>query len=524
MALDMSGLFVNPALIRSKRIEEIAKQQQALGGLGGSMSGLLGQIAGGGNVMGQLLAEGIAQQTGMKTKEEREAEAAQSILGTLDPNNPDTYVNAAKAMQKAGLTKVSLSLLTEGKRLADAKLKAGQVGDVKVIDTKGGGKAVVGVTPDNKLKQLTSQGAVDIDPEDLGKGELLENVRTVNMPGGKEMVIGTKGTQLGRITSGGFVPISGEGFGKGADYVVVTQRSVDPDSGKILQTDLLVDRSRLGQYKNDPRVINITDLQGNTIGGNITPDDMFSASAAQTEADMTQPGAGTVLLPGATAQAQQPSTSTAQQAGVVTAPAGQTTAPKAPTITIADGSKSDLMRAVAVMRTAGVNEGAEKVKEARQAIQTKVKQSLNIFDTIYAPEFDNVTGISPGAYIQSTLGRGVGTREGEIAQEIESDVIGNAINNAKKLGVNPTDKDFEASKKTMPRRTDAPEVWRNWLERDFMSDFEAMLNSQLGVKNAKPVIEAARQSLADAKEAYSQATTGTPDVKSSPSGIKYQFK
>lgn len=519
MALDMSGLFVNPALIRSKRIEEIAKQQQALGGLGGSMSGLLGQIAGGGNVMGQMLAEGIAQQAGLKTKEEREAEAAQSILGTLDPNDPQTYVNAAKAMSKAGLTKVSLSLLTEGKRLADAKIKANQVGDVKVVDTKGGGKAVVGVTPDNKLKQLTSQGAVDIDPADLGKGELLENVRTVNLPGGREIVIGTKGTQLGRVTSGGFVPISGEGFGKGADYVVVTQRSIDPDSGQMLQTDLLVDRSRLGQYKNDPRVITISDLQGNTLGGNITPDDIFSASAEQTEADMTQPGAGTVLLPGATAQAQQPS-----QSGAVVAPAGQTTAPKAPTITIADGSRSDLMRAVSVARQAGVKEGAEKVKEARQAIQTKVKQSLNIFDTIYAPEFDNVTGISPGAYVQSTLGRGVGTREGEIAQEIESDVIGNAINNAKKLGVNPTDKDFEASKKTMPARTDAPTVWRNWLERDFMPDFEAMLNSQLGVKNAKPVIDAARQSLKDAKEAYSEATTGTPNIKTSPTGIKYQIK
>lgn len=519
MALDMSGLFVNPALIRGKRIEEIAKQQQALGGLGGSMSGLLGQIAGGGNIMGQMLAEGIAQQTGMKTKEEAEAEAAQSILSTLDPNDPNTYVNAARAMSKAGLSKVSLSLLTEGKRLADEKIKANQVGDVKVIDTKGGGKAVVGVTPRNELKQLTSAGAVDISVDDLGKGEVLENVRTVNLPGGKEIVVGTKGTQLGRITGGGFVPISGEGFGKGADYVVVTQRRIDPDSGQLLQTDLLVDRSRLGQYQNDPRVITISDMAGNTIGGNITPDDIVSADAEEAQADTTVPGAGTVLLPGGTTQPSQPS-----QSGAVVAPAGQTQAPSSPTITIGDGSKSDLMRAVAIARTGGVKEGAEKVKEAKQAIQTKVKESLNIFDTIYAPEFDNVTGISPGAYVQSTLGRGVGTREGQIAQEIESDVIGNAINNAKKLGVNPTDKDFEASKQTMPKRTDAPEVWRNWLERDFMSDFEAMLNSQLGVKNAKPVIEAARKSLSDAKERYSQATTGTPNVKSSPSGIKYQIK
>jgi hypothetical protein len=116
MALDinqMSGLFTNPADLRRSRIDEIMKQQQGLSQLGGSMSGLLGQVAGSGGIMGSMLAEGIAGATGLKTAQERQAEAASGILKNLDPNDSKSMFAAAKALQQQGLTKSAFQLLTQ---------------------------------------------------------------------------------------------------------------------------------------------------------------------------------------------------------------------------------------------------------------------------------------------------------------------------------------------------------------------------------------------------------------------------
>ena len=121
MALDMQGLFTNPAEIRAQRVNEIMKQQQALSGQGGTMAGLLAQVAGGGNVMGQMLAEGIAQATGMKTQEEKQAAEAQSVLGKIDPNDPNSYYQAADRLQKAGLTKAAFAIMQKGQDLANVK-------------------------------------------------------------------------------------------------------------------------------------------------------------------------------------------------------------------------------------------------------------------------------------------------------------------------------------------------------------------------------------------------------------------
>lgn len=121
MAIDYSGLFANPADIRARRVDELVKQQQALSMGGGSMAGLLGQVAGGGNVMGSLLAEGIARGAGLKTQEEKQAETAQNIFQSIDQNDPQSYFTAAEALNKAGLTKASLAMLGEGRALVDRK-------------------------------------------------------------------------------------------------------------------------------------------------------------------------------------------------------------------------------------------------------------------------------------------------------------------------------------------------------------------------------------------------------------------
>jgi hypothetical protein len=125
MALtDMKGLFQNPAAIRAARVDELIKQQQSLGSMGGSMAGLLGQIAAGGSVMGGLLAEGIGQAAGLKTKEETQAEQASTIMQSIDPNKPETYFNAADALKKAGLTKAAFAMMEQGRTVAQDQAKA----------------------------------------------------------------------------------------------------------------------------------------------------------------------------------------------------------------------------------------------------------------------------------------------------------------------------------------------------------------------------------------------------------------
>mgnify|MGYP001168804234 CR=1 FL=1 len=120
MALDMnqmSGLFTNPADLRRSRIDEIMSQQRGLSGLGGSMSGLLGQVAGMGGVTGSMLAEGLAGATGMRTAQEARAEQAQNIMKNLDMNDPDSMMRAAGELNKRGLTKASFQLLSQAQEL-----------------------------------------------------------------------------------------------------------------------------------------------------------------------------------------------------------------------------------------------------------------------------------------------------------------------------------------------------------------------------------------------------------------------
>ena len=135
MALDMnqmSGLFVNPADLRRSRVNEIMKQQQGLSGLGGSMSGLLGQVAGMGGVTGSMLAEGLGSAAGLKTAQEARAEQAQSIMQNLDMNDPESMMKAAGELNKRGLTKASFQLLSQAQELKnrqeDVKFRQDELG------------------------------------------------------------------------------------------------------------------------------------------------------------------------------------------------------------------------------------------------------------------------------------------------------------------------------------------------------------------------------------------------------------
>ena len=527
MALDMKGLFVNPADIRAQRVDNLMQQRQALAGLGGSMSGLLGQVAGGGNILGGLLAEGIAQQTGMKTQQEKQAEVSQNILGSLDPNKPETYFQAAQLFKDQGLSKSALALLTEGKRLADEAAQKTQLKNFKVVDTPDG-KQIAVATMNNNLVQVTDQGAIPLT-QDLGKGKEteLKNFKVVKTPDGNEIAIATMNKKLVQVTDQGAIPLT-KVFGEGKDaekgnYVVVTKQNYDPESGKVVTTNMLVNKNRLNEIAGDRTVVSIEDLQGNTLGGQLTRDDIITPDDKATE---QAESAVTALDTGAAPAPAQPTaqaTQATQPATTATQTAPATTAiPQADTdFTI--GSKQDALRLSRDARVAKVGEGAEKATEARVKIQKAVAKSFKLPDMVFNPLFDQVVGISPQAVANRAEwgGRGLGTPEGRIARQVEEDIIGNAIANAKLLGVNPTDKDFEASKRTMPLATDSAESWRDWVKGSFRDNYASILNSELGTEAAKPFIEALDKNIAESEARY-KASQGQVQGGKTSRGINFK--
>lgn len=87
MAMDLKGLFANPAAMRQQRLEGLQQQRRQIGQMGGSMAGLLGQVAAGGTLLGEQLAEGIAGGLGLKTQQEAQAEAQQQAVQGMKMGN-----------------------------------------------------------------------------------------------------------------------------------------------------------------------------------------------------------------------------------------------------------------------------------------------------------------------------------------------------------------------------------------------------------------------------------------------------
>lgn len=126
MAMDYSGLFTNPADIRNARIDDLMKQRQAIQGMGGSMAGLLGQVAAGGGATGSMMAEALGGMFGMKTAEEAKAEQEQAIAKGLDIGNVDSLSNAISKLKETGNTAGVLKLTEVKNALVEKNLKKDQ--------------------------------------------------------------------------------------------------------------------------------------------------------------------------------------------------------------------------------------------------------------------------------------------------------------------------------------------------------------------------------------------------------------
>ena len=113
MAIDYSGLFATPTDLRNKRMDALQQQRSQVGAMGGSMAGLLGQVAAGGGALGAQLAENIGQGFGLQTRQEKEAERTQAQMKDAMSGNLVKMQNLQKKLSESGNADPRMMLLLE---------------------------------------------------------------------------------------------------------------------------------------------------------------------------------------------------------------------------------------------------------------------------------------------------------------------------------------------------------------------------------------------------------------------------
>ena len=112
MASIFDGMFDSPEDIKNKRMQDIMDAQTRLSQSGGSMSQLLGQVAGQGLLTGRKLGEIGGSMAGLSSRSENKAAELQAMMLSIDPNNPNDLANMAKMMNELGYIKEAIAILT----------------------------------------------------------------------------------------------------------------------------------------------------------------------------------------------------------------------------------------------------------------------------------------------------------------------------------------------------------------------------------------------------------------------------
>jgi hypothetical protein len=106
-------------------MDALQQQRSQVGAMGGSMAGLLGQVAAGGGALGAQLAENIGQGFGLQTRQEKEAVKNQAAMKDVMSGN---LVKMKNLRTKLGQTKDAdprmLMVLNQRIEEAEAKVKA----------------------------------------------------------------------------------------------------------------------------------------------------------------------------------------------------------------------------------------------------------------------------------------------------------------------------------------------------------------------------------------------------------------
>ena len=123
MASIFDGMFDSPEDIKNKRMQDIMDAQTRLSQSGGSMSQLLGQVAGQGLLTGRKLGEIGGSMAGLSSRSENKAAELQAMMQSIDPNNPNDLANMAKMMNELGYTKEAIAILERRNQVVNQQNK-----------------------------------------------------------------------------------------------------------------------------------------------------------------------------------------------------------------------------------------------------------------------------------------------------------------------------------------------------------------------------------------------------------------
>ena len=203
--------------------------------------------------------------------------------------------------------------------------------------------------------------------------------------------------------------------GKSSNYVVMSRIAGYDNNGQPITENLLVDKDQVGNLTNNAAVIDIKDLSGKSM---------------------------------VTANANKPAEATEQ-------------------------SEEDKK----VVKQLGGSPGmtVQQAQELRESTERSLLSVTRLLENLKNPDASTVLGTlqAPNRFAQQLLG----TEQGSLARQFEIDALQGAIQAAKLLGVNPTDKDFEKSLASRPNMSDPITVWEDWTKNTLIPEFKNTLKS-----------------------------------------------
>jgi hypothetical protein len=274
----------------------------------------------------------------------------------------------------------------------------------------------------NMVKQMAKDGVTDSSLPEAQKAAILGNID--KDPTGKYATAVLNKYGMPSLPEGANVKLAelakeftGESvaeFGRTNDPAVLVQRNKDKPSnyvvmssvvgydnnGQPITENLLVDKEQVGSLTNNAAVIDVKDLSGKSM---------------------------------------------------VTDNVNKPVKPP-------EQSEEEKQQVVRLVGTAGMS--LKDAQELRAKTERDMIEIKNLFNMLNNPSASNVLGLAklPNRKAQEFLE----TEEGVLSRSFEMNAIQGAIQSAKLLGVNPTDKDFQKSLESRPNMNDGVETWRKW--------------------------------------------------------------
>lgn len=179
--MDYSGLFQTPNDIRMDRLGLLERQAMQQRQMGGSMSGLLGQVAAG---TGGMMAEGLAGAMGLKTEQEANASKVADVMKTVDTTDPESMRAGAKILAEQGLTEAATMLADKAAvtetQVNENTLKGLQIDKIKA-DKKAAQQAreLAALQKQKAIESFTKMGRQDM-VDALNMGMPIQDVIKMN--------------------------------------------------------------------------------------------------------------------------------------------------------------------------------------------------------------------------------------------------------------------------------------------------------------------------------------------------------